>query len=182
MKPNLVQLLKTNKAISRVLLFAVCTILFTSNAAFGQATVTKQLYLSDPLQALDRVDPVATADATLAQTAALTPTSQYLYAFRGASRTDFWRYDIAANSWSAMAATPGTVSKGGALASNGTYIYALRGASTDFWRYDPATNAWTVMSTAPSGVSYGAALVHVNGALYAFRGGSNTTLDRKSVV
>ncbi len=34
-------------------------------------TVTKQLYFSDPSQALDRVDPVATADATTAQTALL---------------------------------------------------------------------------------------------------------------
>jgi protocatechuate 3,4-dioxygenase beta subunit len=34
-------------------------------------TVTKQLYLSDPAQALDRIDPVATADGTTAQTAVL---------------------------------------------------------------------------------------------------------------
>ena len=33
--------------------------------------VTKQLYLSDPSQALDRMDPVATADGTTAQTAVL---------------------------------------------------------------------------------------------------------------
>ena len=34
-------------------------------------TVTKQLYLSDPAQALDRIDPVASADATTAQTVVL---------------------------------------------------------------------------------------------------------------
>ncbi|MCF8457939.1 MAG: DUF11 domain-containing protein [Bacteroidales bacterium] len=38
--------------------------------AFG-STVTKQLYLSDPSQALDRVDPVATSDNTTASTTAI---------------------------------------------------------------------------------------------------------------
>jgi len=37
-------------------------------------SVIKQLYLSDPSQALDRVDPVATADATTATTATLSST------------------------------------------------------------------------------------------------------------
>ena len=37
----------------------------------GPVQASKQLYLSDPSQALDRIDPVATADATTAQTAAL---------------------------------------------------------------------------------------------------------------
>lgn len=173
MKPNFIRLPKAIKAIQAVLLFAVCSILYVGNA-YGQATVTKPFYLSDPSQALDRVSPVTTNDATLAQTAPLTPTSRYLYALRGASRTDFWRYDIASNNWASMASTPATVSRGGSLATNGTYIYALRGNSTDFWQYDPATNAWSVKSAAPAGVTAGASLVHVNGAIYAFQGGSTT--------
>ncbi|MBL0355892.1 MAG: tandem-95 repeat protein [Chitinophagaceae bacterium] len=181
MKSTLVYLLKADKAISRILLFAVYCIMLVSSPAIGQ-TVTKQFYLSDPSQALDRVDPVATADATIAQTAALTPTSQYLYAFRGAARTDFWRYSIASNAWTAMASTPGTVSRGAALATNGTYIYALRGNTTDFWRYDPATNGWSVMASAPSSVSYGAALVHVNGIIYALQGGNNNTFWKYTIA
>jgi N-acetylneuraminic acid mutarotase len=173
MKANSDYPLKENKAISKVLLLSVCSIMYFCGTAFGQ-TVTKQLYLSDPGQALDRVDPVATADGSIAQTASLTPTSQYLFALRGASRTDFWRYDIAANSWTARAATPGTVSRGGALTTNGTYIYALRGVTADFWRYDPAANSWSIMASAPAAVSAGAALVHVNGSIYAFQGGTST--------
>lgn len=180
MKRNFLLQLKPNKAISRVLLLAISSTLYVINTTYGQ-TVIKQLYLSDPSQSLDRVDPVATADATLAQTAALTPASQYLYALRGASRTDFWRYDIAGNAWSAMAATPAVVSRGGALASDGTYIYALRGASNEFWRYNTTTNAWTAMSTTPASVGAGARLVYINGALYAFRGGANVTFWKYTI-
>lgn len=180
MKPNFARQLKANKAIPGILLFAVCSILYVSNPAYAQ-TVIKQLYLSDPSQSLDRVDPVATSDGTLAQSAALTPTSQYVFALRGASRTDFWRYNIATNAWSAMAATPAVVSRGGSLASDGTYIYALRGASSDFWRYNPTTNAWTAMSTTPASVGAGARLVYVNGALYTFRGGNSLTFWKYTI-
>jgi hypothetical protein len=44
----------------------------------GTVVQTKQLYLSDPSQALDRIDPVATADGTTAQTATLGSTSSTL--------------------------------------------------------------------------------------------------------
>lgn len=181
MKPFSAILILMQKAVIKVLPLLVCSMLFAGITAFGQ-TVNKQLYLSDPSQALDRIDPVATADGSIAQTAALTPTSQYLYALRGASRTDFWRYNIASNSWSAMTATPGTISRGGALASNGTYIYALRGNSADFWRYDPAANSWSVMPSTPAAVAAGAALVHVNGVLYAFAGGASNTFWKFTIA
>jgi uncharacterized repeat protein (TIGR01451 family) len=48
-------------------LLLVIFVLFITSFSFSQ-TVTKQLYLSDPSLALDRIDPVATADATTAQT------------------------------------------------------------------------------------------------------------------
>ena len=166
---------------ARLLMTAVCCGFILSTPAYGQ-TVIKQLYLSDPGQSLDRMDPVATADITTTQSAALTPSAQYLYALRGGSRIDFWRYNIAGNTWNAMANTPGTVSRGGALASNGSFIYALRGASTDFWRYNPAGDTWSAMASTPSPVSGGAALVHVNGAIYAFAGGSTTTFWKYSIA
>jgi hypothetical protein len=46
--------------------FAVLAISLLPGTGFLQAqTVVKHLYLSDPSQALDRVDPVATADETI---------------------------------------------------------------------------------------------------------------------
>lgn len=130
------QLIKVKNAVHKILLLTICSTLYLCATTCGQ-TVTKQLYLSNPGQSLDRIDPVATADISLAQTTSIIPSSQYLYAFRGGSRTDFWRYDIVANTWATMAATPGVVSSGGALATNGVNVYALRGASNAFWRYDP---------------------------------------------
>lgn len=180
MKPNFIQLVRAHKAISRVLLLAVCGILYAGTLVKGQV-VTKSFYLSDPSQSLDRVDPVATADATLAQSAALTPTSRYIYALRGASRTDFWRYDVTANSWSSMSSTPAVVSRGGALTSDGTNLYALRGVTSDFWRYNTSTNVWSVLSTTPASVGAGGSLVHLNGFLYAFRGGSNNAFWRYNI-
>ena len=93
-----------------------------------------------------------------------------LYAFRGAS-ADFWRYNIATNSW----APPLTVGAGGALACDGAnYVYALRGgATTDFWRYDIAGNSWTAMAAAPATVSSGGALAYAGpNYIYALRGAS----------
>ena len=166
-----------------MLLLFVCFILYAGVTAFGQ-TVTKQLYLSDPGQALDRVDPVATADGTTTQTASLTPTSQYLYALRGASRTDFWRYNIASNAWSAMASTPGTVSKGGALATDGTYYICITGRIDHviFGDIIPPANSWSVMASTPAAVSSGAALIYVNGAIYAFKGGSTNTFWKYTIA
>lgn len=46
-------------------------LLFSISGSIAQTSVTKYLYLSDPSQALDRVDPVATADNTTASTGRL---------------------------------------------------------------------------------------------------------------
>jgi len=167
-------------AVRSVLLILFYAAAFTPNAV--AQTLTRSFYLSDPSQSLDRVSPAATSDATLSQSAALTPTSQYLYVLRGGSRTDFYRYNISGNNWNSMAAAPGTVSRGGALAGDGTYIYALRGAGTDFWRYNPGSNSWSAMAATPSAVGAGACLVQVNGAIYAFKGGITNTFWKYTIA
>lgn len=178
MKPHLVTL---NKAVCRLLFLVVCFVLHAGKATFSQ-TVTQHLYLSDSAQALDRIDPVSTADLTTAQTSSLIPTGKYLYAFRGGSKIDFWRYDITANMWTTMATTPGTISRGGALTTDGINIYALRGAATDFWRYNPATNSWASMANLPAAVYAGASLVYVNGAIYATKGTSSTVFWKYTIA
>lgn len=50
---------------------SACLLLFSNQQAYAQTTVTKQLYLSEPGQSLDRVDPVATGDVTTAQSVVL---------------------------------------------------------------------------------------------------------------
>ena len=44
----------------------------------------------------------------------------YIYALRGDGKNSFYRYNIAANTWSAMAVTPANVKAGGALTTDGT--------------------------------------------------------------
>ncbi len=68
----------------------------------------------------------------------------FIYALRGGTLTDFYRYSISGNSWSSMEPITGGVTSGGALIfTGGNFIYALRGGTlTDFYRYyeDDSTN------------------------------------------
>ncbi len=80
--------------------------------------------------------------------------------------------------WRAVAALPGT-SGGGAMVSDGTYIYATASTlslsgpteSKQLLRYDPAANSWTALASAPSDFAVANA-VYVPGSkkLYFFGG------------
>jgi uncharacterized repeat protein (TIGR01451 family) len=50
----------------------------------------------------------------------------YVYAYIGGGTNQFWRYDVAANSWIRMANTPANVDEGGALTTDGTNIFGFR--------------------------------------------------------
>ena len=109
--------------------------------------------------------------------------SGYLYAFRGNGTKTFWRYDIAADSWTALANAPQSVGAGGALAYDGNnYIYALGGSGTKyFWRYDITSNNWSVLHTTPYSVSAGGALTFTGNYIYAFRGNNKTSFWRYNI-
>ena len=83
-------------------------------------TTTADFNAGLPLQVNTTGDQV-----TLARTAS----GPYVYALRGGGQTAFWRYDVAANTWSAMSPAPAAIGAGGALAyTGGDFIYALREA------------------------------------------------------
>ena len=90
-------------------------------------TTTADFNAGLPLQVNTTGDQV-----TLARTAS----GPYVYALRGGGQTAFWRYDVAANTWSVMSPVPAGIGAGGALAyTGGDFIYALRGGGTrDFYR------------------------------------------------
>ncbi|MDD3102256.1 MAG: fibronectin type III domain-containing protein [Patescibacteria group bacterium] len=106
----------------------------------------------------------------------------YIYALRGGSRTDFYRYDISGNSWSAMTSVTAAIGAGGALTYDGTYIYALRGGSTtDFYRYDISGNSWSAMTSVLGTVGTGGSLTYDGTYIYALRGGGTADFYRYDI-
>lgn len=117
----------------------------------------------------------------------------YAYAFRGINTTSFWRYDITqtpgADSWNTgldPADAPAAVRAGGSLTTDGTNIYATRGAgTTNFWRYNIVGDTWTTtledvpefVGTAGDTAAYGDLTYDpVSGDIYAVTGfGENDT-------
>jgi len=109
---------------------------------------------------------------TVAAGGSLTSTdANSIFAFRGNSTNEFWRYDIPGDSWTTTLSTPpagqsissctNCVGGGGALTNDGAgNIYATRGSPSsiqtkEFWKYN-ITNAstgagtWTSMPASPA--------------------------------
>ncbi|KKR88750.1 MAG: Fibronectin type III domain protein, partial [Candidatus Wolfebacteria bacterium GW2011_GWB1_41_12] len=126
-----------------------------------------------------------------------------IYAFRGNSTTDFWKYAISTNTWSVMTVAPGAVYQGGSSTYGSGSIYAFRGGdTTTFWKYNinnlagaglsnkryvrykaylTGVSAWSVMTVAPGAVSYGGSSTYGSGSIYAFQGGNTTTFWKYAI-
>jgi hypothetical protein len=90
-------------------------------------------------------------------------------------------------SWEALTAGPTRVGRGGALAGDTTYLYALAGDNTpEFWRYDPANDAWAQLGDTPSTVRQGGTMTYAEeggvGYLYAFPGKATTSFWRYNIA
>ncbi|MCO6450571.1 MAG: DUF11 domain-containing protein [Caldilineales bacterium] len=116
--------------------------------------------------------------------------TKYLYALLGNSKL-FRRYNIATNTWENRADTPENVKEGGALATDGTYIYATRGDDkTDFWRCNTTTTgvagacnfSWETRASVPSTVKWGGALRYLSGYVYALAGDNTRNFYRYDPV
>lgn len=113
---------------------------------------------------------------------ALVSCGNYIYAFKGGNKQEFWMYDPSGNAWSKKCSIPkGTenkkVSNGGALVAYDGCIYAFKGGNTDvFWMYDPDADAWTpkapLITSDGVKIKNGGALVTDNNKIYAFVGGN----------
>jgi uncharacterized repeat protein (TIGR01451 family) len=112
--------------------------------------------------------------------------TDYIFALLGNSNR-FRRYSISGNSWSNMANTPATVKKGGALTTDGTYIYALQGdTKTGFWRCNATTSgsagscgtSWTTLTNIPANVGWGGSLTYLNDYIYALPGNNTKKFYR----
>jgi hypothetical protein len=100
----------------------------------------------------------------------------YIYVMRGSNTTEFYRYNIATNTWdSDIAGPPLTVGYGGSMVFDGyQYIYVLRGNNSDFfWRYDTFSDVWETLSK----VDYGAPADALNNNAYV---GASLAIDREN--
>ncbi|MBI3957102.1 MAG: fibronectin type III domain-containing protein [Candidatus Kerfeldbacteria bacterium] len=117
-----------------------------------------------------------------------------IFATRGASTTEFRRYDITAGTWTAagtLTATSLAAGAGSGLAYGGSNtIYFLAGATapgTRFYKYSISGNSWTQLADTDQAMAAGGTLVFVpngtgcsdaGGCLFATRGGNDTDFYR----
>ena len=111
--------------------------------------------------------------------------SRFVYATRGWSNAEVWKYDstaAAGSRWGKVANAPATLDWGAYLVKKDNYIYTLRGAGSNpnpFYRMDVGTTAWTTLPSLPGRIYQGGWLADGNdGYLYATRGESTNEFYR----
>lgn len=116
-----------------------------------------------------------------------------VFALVGNNSTEFLRYDVGANTWTALTAYGGTgVGYGGSMVWNGgDYIFAFRSNnSTEFYRYSISLGTWTSRSSPSYAFNYGSSAVFVAngtycsdalGCIFALRGRSSSQFLRYDV-
>ena len=101
----------------------------------------------------------------------------------GGGTKEFRRYSISGDSWSAMADTPANVDKGGALTTDGTYIYALEGNTKNvFCGTILGANTWSRLANVPTNVAWGGSLTRLGNYIYAFSGNNKATFYRYDIT
>lgn len=121
--------------------------------------------------------------------------SNSVYATRGNWKNNYYRYDIAVNSWSQLPDTPATFDQGASQLVYNGYIYALRGANTaNFYRYNIAESSWEIPSkgffgpSIPGGTSYfpfsygTSAVTDANENIYMIRGSYDNAFVKYNVT
>ena len=115
--------------------------------------------------------------------AALVYKNGYIYAIRGDATLSFYRYDVAANTWSdpLVADLPSATYRGyygAALADGGDgYLYLTRGENSyHFLRYSITGNTWEVLPKLPANVTSGGGMVNGgDGRLYLLASAGTAT-------
>jgi hypothetical protein len=124
-------------------------------------------------------------------------TESYIYAFKGNGRCEFYKYNIATNTWASKESIPAIgssgkkkpVKKGGTLnQGNDGNIYATKGNNTlEWWQYDPRKSGgpsypWVQKTDVPSGAKGvggggSACAVELNDTTYVYLLRGNGTFD-----
>jgi len=131
-----------------------------------------------------RWEPLANAPSTMSYGADLVYRNGYIYAIRGGTGLQFYRYDVGANTWNDAAVVDlptgyGIYNDGFLVDGGGDYLYACRGWNQkDCLRYSLTNNSWEVISDvyAPYISAGGAAASNGTDKVYVIpgSGGNNT--------
>src|SRR3989304_4515158 len=108
----------------------------------------------------------------------------YIYALRGSTTTNFYRYSISGNAGGSLASPPAPVAADGSLTFQpGGDIFAFRGNnSTTVWHYRIAEDIWIPAAVAPATVGAGGAMTYTgSNFIYALRGNSQPTFWRLEI-
>lgn len=85
-----------------------------------------------------------------------------IYVTQGNNSTGFYKYSIAANTWTTLASTPGAIDFSATMIRNGaddTIYLTQAGTLTGFYKYSIAANSWTTLAPVPVGVYSGGSLI-----------------------
>lgn len=108
----------------------------------------------------------------------VTGAGSYVYAVRGGT-AGFYRYDMAANTWTTLASLPAVPTNDTTGTLIGDYIYyPLGNGTTTFYRYTISTNTWAAMTVLPATGSHGTSAAYnaSDGRVYVLRGNGTSTL------
>lgn len=114
----------------------------------------------------------------------VTGIGSYVYAVRGGT-LNFYRYDVTANTWSAMANLPATVTYDTTCTYNVGYIYCPRGINTTtFYRYTVASNTWATVTAVPATVGNGGSAAYNTSTnqVYLLRGNGTSNFYSTDVA
>jgi uncharacterized delta-60 repeat protein len=106
----------------------------------------------------------------------------YVYLLKASGTFEFYRYSVADNAWTTMAAAPGQLGEefagGSSVSYDGTdTIFALKGGLNGFYDYVVSTNTWQTRASLPLGnklkqAKAGAAVCYHLNRVYCIKGGN----------
>jgi hypothetical protein len=114
-----------------------------------------------------------------------------IYAFRGGTFGNFYRYDVKIRDWDELTSTPFGTDYGSSLVwDGGDYLYALSGCNlllhghhSELWRYDIERDTWGILDYSPYPLGPGSEMVWGGkGSLFIIAGGYTTADSNRTFL
>lgn len=140
------------------------SLIATANALYTARGNTNTFYRYTPDGGTGVWATMANAPGTILNGSSLYDAqANVIYVAAGNSNTSFYRYNIAANTWTSLASHPATSAYGSTLVMSAGKIYMQRGGGVKTSSiYDIASNTWSAGIDAPENFSYGSNALKVS--------------------